>query len=82
MAKVATSNKTENILLTGIVEDTSNGILKVTCNLLPKHANCRISGKMKQNRIKVVKGDTVDFEVSPYDNSEVKNGIIVKRHKN
>lgn len=37
-----------------------------------------LSGKMKQNRIQVIEGDSVDVEISPYD---VTQGRIRFRHK-
>lgn len=40
--------------------------------------NCTLSGKMKINSIRVLPGDKVDVEVSPYD---VTQGIITYRHK-
>ncbi|MBC8427359.1 MAG: translation initiation factor IF-1 [Proteobacteria bacterium] len=36
-----------------------------------------ISGKIRQNFIKINIGDTVDIEISPYD---LKRGRIIKRH--
>lgn len=40
--------------------------------------DCTISGKLRQNYIKVLLGDKVTVEVSPYDLSK---GIIVYRNK-
>ncbi|UWD34311.1 translation initiation factor IF-1 [Mesomycoplasma molare] len=37
-----------------------------------------ISGKMKLHHIKIIPGDTVDVEISPYD---LTRGRIVYRHK-
>ena len=37
-----------------------------------------LSGRMKKNRIKVIKGDRVQVSVSPYDTS---HGIITFRYK-
>lgn len=41
-------------------------------------ALCQLSGKMRQNRIKVIVGDKVQTELSPYD---PKRGRIVYRWK-
>jgi translation initiation factor IF-1 len=41
-------------------------------------ALCQLSGKMRQNRIKVLIGDKVQTELSPYD---PKRGRIVYRWK-
>jgi len=38
----------------------------------------QICGKMRQNFIKVMTGDKVDIEISPYD---LKRGRIMKRHR-
>ncbi|WAM01657.1 translation initiation factor IF-1 [Mycoplasmopsis felis] len=37
-----------------------------------------ISGKMRVNHIRILPGDTVDVEISPYDLTQ---GRIVYRHK-
>lgn len=39
---------------------------------------CHLSGKMRKNNIRVLMGDRVDIEVSPYDLSK---GRISYRHK-
>jgi len=39
---------------------------------------CHISGKMRMNYIKILPGDTVAVEMSPYD---LEKGRIVYRHK-
>lgn len=38
---------------------------------------CYISGKIRTNNIKILPGDTVDVELSPYD---LEKGRIVYRH--
>lgn len=75
--------KTENITLSGTVIDSSKGILVVSykipnCDLIFK-ANCRLSGGMKRNKIRVVLGDNVNFEISPYDGDDIKKGFITRR---
>ena len=39
---------------------------------------CHISGKMRMHYIKILPGDTVTVEMSPYD---IEKGRIVYRHK-
>ncbi|OGB74453.1 translation initiation factor IF-1 [candidate division Kazan bacterium RBG_13_50_9] len=39
---------------------------------------CHISGKMRMHYIKILPGDTVTAEMSPYD---IEKGRIVYRHK-
>lgn len=50
-----------------LVEDTEDTIIFGT-----------ISGKIRKNRIKILQGDKVDFEMSPYD---LTKGRIVFRYK-
>ena len=40
---------------------------------------CHVSGKIRTNRIRILPGDRVEVEMSPYDLSK---GRIVYRHKN
>lgn len=61
----------------GVVEDFSNGKFKVRVN--PDFAAlCTLSGKIRQSAIKVIVGDKVRIEVSPYDTTM---GRIVYRLK-
>lgn len=65
----------DHLEFSGKVVDVQKGKFKVEINsgitLLAK-----LSGKMQQNKIRVVLGDTVIVKVSPYDTS---HGILVKR---
>lgn len=40
---------------------------------------CQISGRIRQNDIRILAGDTVDIEIDPYN---LKRGIIKFRRKN
>lgn len=68
--------KQENIELTGVVEEESgSGIFKV--RLENGHlVVCTLSGKMRKNKIRIISGDKVKLEVSPYD---LTRGIITYR---
>lgn len=68
--------KQENIELTGVVEQESGaGIFKV--RLENDHlVICTLSGKMRKNKIRIIPGDKVKLEVSPYD---LTRGIITYR---
>jgi len=61
----------------GEVVDSCKGKFKVkvsdTLNIL-----CTLSGKIRQNEVKILVGDTVKIEVSPYDTTQ---GRIVFRVK-
>lgn len=71
------NDRDDRLELEGTVMETNKGIFKVKVNA--EHmVVCRLSGKMKLNEIKVVVGDKVAIEVSPYD---VSLGRIVKRLK-
>ncbi len=57
----------ENIMTEGKVKELlSNGMYKVDLgsNL---NITARLSGKMRMNKIKVLQGDDVKIEMSPYD---------------
>lgn len=64
-----------NIKLEGVVTETSSGIVFVKTEQFDKIVS-RISGKMKKAKIRVMAGDKVFVEVSPYDPTK---GIIVTR---
>ena len=42
------------------------------------YVRCGLSGKLRQNYIKIIQGDSVTIAVSPYD---LTNGIITWRNK-
>ena len=69
--------KTDKMTFEGVVIDSVKGIFKVSVN---ENYNilCRLSGKIRQNEIKVLLGDTVIVEVSEYDTLK---GRIVQRLK-
>ncbi len=68
----------ENLIITGkIVQVIPGGDFKV--ELENSHIlHCHVSGKVRKNYIKLVMGDLVTVEVSPYDLSK---GRIVYRGK-
>lgn len=47
-------------------------------NSTGKRIKCTLSGKLRKNYIKILLGDKVTIQVSPYD---LNNGIITWRHK-
>lgn len=67
----------EKLEMEGVVIDSSNGIFRV--QLENEHVVIgHLSGKMKMHKIRVLPGDTVTIELSPYDLSR---GRIVRREK-
>ena len=71
--------KEDNIELEGVVvECLRNAMFKV--QLTNGHiVTCTISGKIRMHYIKILVGDTVKIEMSPYD---ITKGRIIYRNKN
>jgi translation initiation factor IF-1 len=60
--------KDDIIELTGTVEEVLPGnMFRVKVDNLPNILTCYTSGKLKQHKIKIILGDRVKIEVSPYD---------------
>jgi len=69
--------KEEGITLDGVVIDLlPNAMFRVQLTGTEKIVIGVISGRMRQNKIKILTGDLVDIEFSPYD---LDRGRIVKR---
>lgn len=72
--------KEEAIELNGIVSETLPGA-KFEVQLEENNnvsVICTLSGKLRQNNIKILKGDSVKIQISPYD---LTKGRIVWRSK-
>lgn len=71
--------KEELIELGGVVIDKQpNAYFKVQVNDSDHVVLATISGRMRRNRIRILMGDRVDVELSPYD---LTKGRITYRHK-
>ncbi len=71
--------KEELIALAGVVIDQQpNAYFKVKVNDSDHIVLATISGRMRRNRIRILMGDRVDVELSPYD---LTKGRITYRHK-
>ena len=70
--------KQENLSFTGeVLEELGNSMFRVQLdNLDVPSILCTISGKIRKNYIKIVAGDKVKLEVSPYD---LTKGRIISR---
>lgn len=70
--------KQENLSFTGeVLEELGNSMFKVSLeDMEVPPILCTISGKIRKNYIKIVAGDRVKLEVSPYD---LTKGRIVTR---
>ncbi len=61
-----------------VVDKQPNAFFQVKVNNSEHVVLAQISGKMRKNRIRILVGDRVDIEMSPYDLSK---GRITYRHK-
>lgn len=73
--------KTENLSFIGYVtEELGNSMFKVELDLENSYEIlCTVSGKIRKNYIRIIPGDKVKVEVSPYD---LTKGRIVTRLTN
>ena len=63
--------KEDIIELTGVVEEVLPGSMyTVNIENMPNLMLCYTSGKLKQHKIRIILGDRVKIEVSPYDLSK------------
>ena len=74
-------SKQQNLVFTGIVlQELGNSMFKVELDDIDCPAIiCTISGKIRKNYIRILAGDKVRLEMSPYD---LTRGRIVTRLKN
>lgn len=61
-----------------VIEANSNAHFNVELDKIGQVIDCTISGKMRMHYIKILPGDKVKVEMSPYDLSK---GRIVFRYK-
>lgn len=70
--------KEEAIELMGVVIEEVRGAFRVKLDNMEHIVLCRLAGKMRKFRIRVVPGDRVAVEMSPYDMSR---GRIIYRER-
>jgi len=71
------SKKEDVIELVGSVEEVLPGsMFRVRVENMPNPLLCYMGGKLKQHKIRIILGDNVKLEISPYDLSK---GRIVFR---
>lgn len=69
--------KQDNLTFTGeVVEELGNSMFSVELDTMDHRVLCTISGKIRKNYIRILAGDKVKIEVSPYD---LTKGRIVTR---
>jgi translation initiation factor IF-1 len=62
------AKNSELIELTGRVEEVlPNSTFRVKVDKLEHQLLCYMGGRLKQHKIKIIMGDNVKLEVSPYD---------------
>lgn len=72
-------SKEDLIVVQGVVvEVLPNTIFKVKLNDMDAIVIAHTSGKIRKNKIKILKGDSVELEMTPYD---LTKGRISKRLK-
>lgn len=59
--------KEEAIALEGVVTEEVRGAFRVKLDDMDHTVLCRLAGRMRKFRIRVVPGDHVKVEMSPYD---------------
>lgn len=63
--------KDDIIELRGVVKEVLPGnMFRVKVDELPELLLCYMGGKLKQHKIRVILGDSVKLEISPYDLSK------------
>ena len=71
--------KQEALKMTGVITDAlGNSMFRVELDDIGNEIICHISGKMRQNYIRIMPGDKVEVEMSPYD---LTKGRITRRLK-
>jgi translation initiation factor IF-1 len=64
-------SKEDVIELKGLVKEVLPGnMFRVKVDSIPELLLCYLGGKLKQNKIRVILGDAVKIEISPYDLSK------------
>jgi translation initiation factor IF-1 len=62
------SKHSELIELTGVVEEVlPNSTFRVKVDNVGQVVLCYVGGRLKQHKIKIILGDKVKLEMSPYD---------------
>lgn len=64
-------SKSDLIELVGLVDEVLPGnMFRVKVENMPHRLLCYMGGRLKQNKIRIIEGDSVRLEVSPYDLSK------------
>jgi translation initiation factor IF-1 len=64
-------SKDDILEMVGVVEEVlPNNMYRVKIDEIPKPIICYMGGKLKQNKIRIILGDSVKVEMSVYDLSK------------
>lgn len=75
--------KQQNIEMIGVVSETlGNSMFRVVLDETGHEVTCTISGKIRKNYIKILTGDRVKIEMSPYDLTKGRITIRLKNDEN
>lgn len=73
--------KQANLELEGtVIQELGNSLFRVLLDSPSQEITCTISGKIRKNYIRIITGDKVKLEVSPYDLT--KGRIVTRLTKN
>ena len=78
MAEREQKTKEEAVELSGTVVEEVRGAFRIKLDDIDHIVLCRLAGKLRKHKIRVVPGDHVRIEVSPYDYDR---GRIVYRER-
>lgn len=60
--------KQNSLVFEGVVlQELGNSMFRVQLDNVEQEVLCTISGKIRQNRVRILAGDRVKVEMSPYD---------------
>ncbi len=57
----------DRIELEGEVVDSCKSIFKIKVSTIPDLITCSLSGKIRENSVRILVGDRVKIEVTPFD---------------
>lgn len=77
-SSIDTEERSDRLELNGVIDETLPGTLFKVKTDIGTMVLCTLSGKLRMNHIRLLPGDQVKIEVSPYDTSR---GRVVWRSR-
>lgn len=65
-----------------VVQELGNSLFKVVLDTAGQEILCTISGKIRKNKIRIMTGDRVRVELSPYDLTHGRISMRLKLNQN